>query len=121
MHVTESVIRRVAQLAAQNTLQAGLSFRNKHGQEYEWDNGDEYEILEPPMDIAPFPDIPAEIPGVLTAREELVGVSNVIQEDATQSEQERARLATENSGMDFSSLLPGTLDGERDVIEIIDT
>jgi hypothetical protein len=67
-----------------------------------------------------FPDIPAEIPGVLTARDEVVGVSNVIQEDPTQSDQERARLAAENSGMDFSSLLPQTLNGSHDVIEILD-
>ncbi len=67
MPVTESVIARVAQLAAQNTSPAGLSFRNRCGEEYEWDNGDEYELLEPPMDVAPFPDIPAKIPGVLTA------------------------------------------------------
>ena len=59
------------------------------------------------MDVAPFPDIPVEIP--VTAREEVVGVSDVIQEDPTQSDQERACLAAENSGMDFSSLLPGTL------------
>jgi len=47
-------------------------------------------------------------------------VSNVIQEDPTQSDQERARLAAENSGMDFSSLLPQTLNGSHDVIEILD-
>ena len=65
------------------------------------------------MDIAPLPDIPAEI-------QEVVGVSDVIQEDPTQSDQERARLAAENSGMDFSSLLPRTLNGSHDVIEILD-
>jgi len=120
MPVTESVINRVAQIAAQNTSPAGLSFRNRHGEEYEWDIGDEYELLEPTIDVAPFPDIPAEIPGVLTAREEVVGVSNVIQDDTTQSDQEWARLAAANSGMDFSSLLPETLNGSHDVIEILD-
>ena len=67
MPVTESVISRVAQLAARNKSPAGLSFRNRRGEEYESYNDDEYELLEPPMDVAPFPDIPAEIPGVLTA------------------------------------------------------
>jgi len=76
--------------------------------------------LEPPTDVTPIPDIPAKIPGVLTAREEVVGVSNVIQEDPTQNNQERAHLAAENSGMDFSSLLPQTLNGSHAVIEILD-
>ena len=47
-------------------------------------------------------------------------MSDVIQEDPTQSDQEQARLAAENSSMDFSLLLPGTLNGSHDVIEILD-
>ena len=46
MPVRESVIARVAQLAAQNTSPAGLSFRNRCGEEYERDNGDEYKLVE---------------------------------------------------------------------------
>jgi len=126
MPVTESVIKKVAEIAARNKSPAGLSFKNRRGveyewdidREYEWDIGDEYELLEP--DVAPFPDIPAEIPGVLTAREEIAGVDEVIQADTAQSDQERARLAAENSGMDFSSLLPEARNGSHDVIEILD-
>ena len=47
-------------------------------------------------------------------------MSDVIQEDPTQSDQEQARLAAENSSMDFSLLLPGTLNRSHDVIEILD-
>jgi hypothetical protein len=49
-------------------------------------------VIEPSKP-APFPDIAAEAPGVLTEREEVFGVDEVVQEGTTQSNHEQARLA----------------------------
>jgi hypothetical protein len=55
-------------------------------------------------EAAPFPDIvPAEVPGILTEHEEVHGASP-IQDEPTQSDEERAALAAENSGMEFGPI-----------------
>jgi hypothetical protein len=69
---------------------------------------------------APFPDIVAEAPGVLTEQEEVFGVDEVVQEEPTQSDHERARLVAENSGLDFSSMLVKRVIDENNVIEILE-
>ncbi len=61
---------------------------------------------------APFSDIAGEVPGVLTEREEVFGVDEVMQEGPTQSNHEQARLAEENSGLDLSSMLPKKVNDE---------
>jgi hypothetical protein len=112
MPVTESVIKQVKQMAAKDKLQKGLSFKNRRGEEYKFDNDEEYEMVIEPSEPAPFPDIAAEAPGVLTEQEEVFGVDDVVQEESTQSDHERARLAAENSGLDFSSMLPKKVNDE---------
>ncbi len=52
---------------------------------------------------AAFLDVAAEIPGILTEQEELMGVDEVVQSKPEPSNEERAMLAAANSGMDFSS------------------
>jgi hypothetical protein len=76
-------------------------------------------VIEPSKP-APFPDIAAEAPGVLTKQEEVFGVNEVVQEEPTQSNHERARLSAANSGLDFSSMLPKKVNGESNVIEILE-
>ncbi len=71
----------------------GLSFKNRKGIEYEFDNDEEYEMLVEPEEPAPYPDIPAEAPGMLTEREEEFGVKDVVQEEMEQTDEERAALA----------------------------
>ncbi len=44
----------------------------------------------------------------------------VVQEEPTQSDHERARLAAENSGLDFSLMLPMKVNDENNVIEILE-
>jgi hypothetical protein len=66
MPVTESVIKQVKQMAAKDRLRKGLSFKNRHGEKYKFDNDEEYEMVIEPSQPAPFPDIAAEAPGVLT-------------------------------------------------------
>jgi hypothetical protein len=57
MPVTESVIKQVKQMAAKDKLQKGLSFTNRHGEEYKFDNYEEYEMVIESSKAAPFPDI----------------------------------------------------------------
>jgi hypothetical protein len=63
-----------------------------------------------------FPDIPAEAPGILTEHEEVHSASP-IQDKPTQSNEERAALAAENSGMEFG---PINARKTREVIKLLD-
>jgi hypothetical protein len=53
-------------MAAKDKLQKGLSFKNRHGEEYKFDNDEEYEMVIESSEPALFPDVAAEAPGVLT-------------------------------------------------------
>ncbi len=53
-------------MAAKDRLQKGLSFKDRHGEEYKFDNDEEYKVVIEPSKPATFPDIAAEAPGVLT-------------------------------------------------------
>ena len=57
---------------------------------------------------------------MLTEQEEVFGVDEVVQEEPTQSNHEKARLAAENSGLDFSSMLPKKVNAENNIIEILE-
>ncbi len=48
------------------------------------------------------------------------GVNEVVQEEPTQSNHKRARLVAENSGLDFSLMLPMKVNDENNVIEILE-
>ena len=67
---TESVIKRVNEMGRKDNLQKGLSFKNRNGIEYKFDNDDEYNVLaEEGVEAAPFPDIPAETPRRIWSRQ----------------------------------------------------
>ena len=68
-------------------------------------------------EAAPFPDIPAEAPGILTEHEEIHG-ANPIQDEPTQSDEERAALAAENSGIEFRPI--NVRETAREVFELLD-
>ncbi len=68
---------------------------------------------------APFPDIAAEAPEMLTKQEEMMGVNEVIQSEAEPSNKEQAMLAAANSGIDFS-LPPEDRPNRGEIIEILD-
>jgi hypothetical protein len=120
MTLTESIIKQVKQMAAKDKLQIGLSFKNRRGEEYKFDNDEEYEMMIEPSEPAPFPDIAAEAPGVLTKQEEVFGVDEVVQEGPTQSNHEWAKLAAEKSGLDFSSMLPKKVGNKNNIVEILE-
>ncbi len=83
-----------------------------------FDNEDEYKTLMEPDEPSPYPDIPAEAPGILTAIEEEYGVDDVVQDEPVLSNEQGAILATQNSGLDFSSIPTKVNGGE--VIKILD-
>jgi len=39
------------------------NFKDRKGDEYEFENDEEYKMMVEPDEPAPFPDIPAEAPG----------------------------------------------------------
>jgi hypothetical protein len=71
-----------------------------------------------PDEPSPYPDIPAEAPGILTKIEEEYGVDNVVQDEPELSNEQRAILAAQNSGLNFSSIPTKVNGGE--VIKILD-
>jgi hypothetical protein len=95
-----------------------LTFLDKKGMGYEFNDDDDQATLVVRPEVAPFPDIPAEAPGILTEHEEIHGASP-IQDEPTQSDEERAVLAAENSGMEFRPINVRETP-PREVIELLD-
>jgi hypothetical protein len=116
MPMTESVMNQIDKWAKKDLTQNGLTFLNRKGMEYEFNDDDDQATLVVQPEAAPFPDIPAEAPGILTEHEEIHG-ANPIQDEPTQSDEERAALAAENSGMEFG---PISVRETREVIELLD-
>ena len=83
-----------------------------------FDNEDEYKTLMEPDEPSPYPEIPAEAPGILTEIEEEYGVDNVVQDELELRDEQRGILAAQNSGLDFSSIPTKVNGGE--VIKILD-
>jgi hypothetical protein len=81
MPITESVIKQVEEMAVKDGAVIGINFKDIKGFEYEFDNNKEYELMVEPDEPAPFPDIPAEAPGMLTELEEGYGVDEVVQDE----------------------------------------
>jgi hypothetical protein len=117
MPITELVIKQVEAMAVKDGAVIGINFKDRKGFEYEFDNNEEYKLMVEPDEPAPFPDIPAEAPGMLTELEEAYGVDEVVQDEPEQSDEQRAILAAENLGIDFSSIPTKVSGGE--VIEIL--
>ena len=84
--------------------------------EYEFIDDDDQATLVVRPKATPFPDIPAEAPGILTEHEEIHGASP-IQGEPTQSNEERAALAVENSGMEFG---PINVCETHEIIKLLD-
>ena len=102
MPVTEAVIKQVEAMAVEDRAVKGINFKNRKGEEYEFDNDEEYEMLIEPDNLAPFPDIPAEAPGMLTELEEEYGVDDVVQDEPDEmSDEQPAILAVKQLGIGF--------------------
>jgi hypothetical protein len=95
----------------------GLTFMDKYGIEYKFDEDEDAIMEEWHIEEAPFPDIPAEDPGKLTQYENLINGDDVIEDEPVLDDQEQAMLAAENSGLEFNPMV-GLHCGE--VIELLD-
>ena len=104
-------------MAVKDGAVKGINVKTRKGEEYEFDNDKEYEMLVKPDNPAPFPDIPAESPGMLTELEEDYRVYDGIQDESEMIDEQQMILVANNLGLDFSSL-PTKVIGEE-VIEIL--
>ena len=75
-------------------------------------------MLVEPDEPAPFPDILADAPGMLTITEEEYGIDDVVQDEPEMSDEQQVVLAANNLGLDFLSVPTKVTGGE--VIEILD-
>ncbi len=80
-------------------------FMDKYGIEYKFDEEEDAVMEERHIEEAPFPDIPAEVPGILTQNENLINGDDVIEDKPVLDDQERAMLAAENSGLEFNPVV----------------
>ena len=91
---------------------------NKYGVEYADDEEDDDGLLIREEEAAPYPDIPAEMPGMITEYNKMIdGDVVVIEDDPVPDEMERAALAAENSGLEFG---PAPERVHREVIDLSD-
>jgi hypothetical protein len=118
MPITESVIEEVRKRASKDRAITGLTFMNKYGIEYKSDKEEEDNIMEERrIEMAPFPDVPAESLGMMTQYENLVSGEDVNENEPISNNEEQASLATENSGLVFG---PVTNTHIGEVIELLD-
>ncbi len=112
------VIKQVEEMAVKDGAVKGVNFKDRKGVEYKFDNDEEYEMLVEPNEPVPFPVIPADAPGMLTELKEEYGVNEVVQDEPKESNEQRAMMVAENSGLDFSPIPTKATGGE--VIKILD-
>ena len=108
----DRIIRRVEQLVAIDRQMGEMRLRNKRNERYEWDNDkevdpDQMALIEDTAiedeRTAPFPNILAEMPGVLLEGD--ITTPAIINNE--QTEEERARRALENANMTRDDLIVG--------------
>jgi hypothetical protein len=61
---------------------------DKDGIAYEFDEEEDAIIGERPIDVAPFPDVPAEAPRIMTQYENLIDGEDVIESDPVSNDKE---------------------------------
>jgi hypothetical protein len=91
---------------------------DKYGIEYKFDEEEDAIIEEKLIGMVPYPDVPAEAPGIMTQYENLIDGENVIEDEPVLSDKERAMMAAENSGLEFGAVGKSHTAGE--VIKLLD-
>ncbi|KAL7509413.1 hypothetical protein ACHAXN_008345, partial [Cyclotella atomus] len=92
--VPDSVIKKVEQLAAKDGRYGNLSFANRNGDLFAWNNEVDEEHDQMLVEQSnPHPDIPAELPGVLREADIPVTTDAVIDEDEIPGVPERRAAA----------------------------
>ncbi len=80
----------------------GLTFMDKYRIEYKSDEEEEGTIMEErQIEMAPFPDVPAEAPGMMTQYKNLASGEDVIGNEPILNNKEQVILVAENSELEF--------------------
>jgi hypothetical protein len=87
MPLTDSVKKQVAKWASKDRAVMGLKFMDKYGDEYEFDKEEDAIIKERPIDVVPFPDVPAEAPGIMTQYENLIDGEEVSEDEPVSNDE----------------------------------
>jgi hypothetical protein len=101
MPITNSTKKQVAKWASKDRTITVLKFMDKYGIEYKFDEEEDAIIEEKPIDMAPYPDVPAEAPGIMFQYDNLIDGENVIEDKPVSSNKEQAMMTAENSGLEF--------------------
>jgi hypothetical protein len=118
MPLTDSVKKQVAKWASKDRAIMGLKFMDKYGIEYEFDKEEDAIIKERPIDVVPFPDVPAEVPGIMTQYENLIDGEEVSEDEPVSNDEDQAIMVAENSGLEIGPVNKLRATGE--VIELLD-
>jgi hypothetical protein len=94
-----------------------MTFMDKYGIKYKFDEEEDAVMEEPHIEEAPFLDILVEVLGMLTQYKNLINGYDVIEDKLVSDDQEGAMLEAENSGLEFNPVV-GPRHGE--VIELLD-
>ena len=96
MPAPESVIQRVNSLSSSNSVSSTLVFADRHRVPYAWpDNTTDSDAGLDPTPIASYPDVPAEMPGILLERH---------QPTSTTSRDVAAHILPSSDDIDWSKL-----------------
>jgi hypothetical protein len=118
MPLSNSVKKQVAKWASKDHTITGLKFMDKHGIEYKFNKEEDAIIEERPIDIALFPDVLAEAPGIMTQYENLINGEDIIEGKPASNNKKQAMLAAENSGLEIGPTNKSRATGE--VIQLLD-
>jgi hypothetical protein len=118
MPLTDSVKKQVAKWGSRDRAITGLKFMEKYGIKYEFNKREDAIIEERPIDVASFPDVPAEAPGMMTQNENLIDGEDVVEGKPVSNNKEQVMLAAENSGLEIGPANKSCATGE--VIELLD-
>ncbi len=121
----QSVIDRVTTLALKSGVSRELIFTNRNGIPFSWSTTDDYGTADAnPAPVAFYPDLPAEMPGVLVQhhlRPSPASMTPVPQPDPNWTQ--LADEAAENADLDFTkalSPLPRVVDvNNEDVLQVL--
>jgi hypothetical protein len=116
--ITNSVKKQVAKWALKDCAITGLKFMDKYRIKYKFDKEEDTIIEVRPIDVTPYPDIPAEVPGIMTQYKNLINGENIIEDEPGSSNKEQAMLAAENSRLEFEPIGESFATGE--VFELLD-
>ncbi len=108
----------MAKWASKDRAITGLKFIDKYGIEYEFNKEEDAIIKKRPIDVAPFPDVQADAPGIMTQYENLINGEDVIEGKPVSNDEEQAMLVAKNSGLEIRST--NKLRAAGDLIKLLD-